>query len=167
MGRMLEGTPQLTLETLQALYAYWAAKRHGRPMPDRADIDPIEMKPWLGNLMLVERRDDGDYVYRLYGSTFVNQFKVDMTGKRVSELPEQQAELLRTEYDAVVHSRMPMSRRYTATFDYTSRDRRSSWQVERSWERLCLPLTAGSEEVRMLLVAAFPLEPAQEDRLSV
>ena len=166
MGRMLEGTPQLTLETLQALYAYWASKRQGRSMHDLADIDPIEMNPCLGNLMLVERRDDGDYVYRLYGSTFVNQFKVDMTGKRVSELPPQQAELLRTEYDAVIHSRMPMSRRYTATFDYTSRDRRSSWQVERSWERLSLPLTAGGDEVRMLLVAAFPLEPAPEDRLS-
>lgn len=163
---MLEGAPQLTLETLQALYAYWAAKRQGRPMPDRANIDPIEMKPWLGNLMLVERKDDGDYIYRLYGSTFVNQFKVDMTGKRVNELPEQQASLLRTEYDAVVHSRMPMSRRYTATFDYTSRDKRSQWQVERSWERLALPLTAGGEDVRMLLVAAFPIEPSPEDRYS-
>lgn len=166
MGLMLEGAPQLTLETLRALYAYWAGKRNGRALPDRADIDPIEMKSWLGNLMLVERKDDGDYLYRLYGSTFVNQFKVDMTGKRVNQLPAQQAELLRSEYDAVVHSGIPMSRRYTATFDYTSRDKRSTWQVERSWERLSLPLTAGSEEVRMLLVAAFPLEPAPEDRLS-
>lgn len=166
MGRMLEGAPQLTLETLKALYSYWAGKRNGRALPDRADIDPIEMKPWLGNLMLVERKDDGDYLYRLYGSTFVNQFKVDMTGKRVNELPEKQAELLRSEYDAVVHSGIPMSRRYTATFDYTSRDKRSTWQVERSWERLSLPLTAGGTEVRMLLVAAFPLEPAPEDRLS-
>src|SRR3546814_19640447 len=116
--------------------------------------------------MLVERKDDGDYIYRLYGSTFVNQFKVDMTGKQVSGLPEKQAELLRTEYDAVVHSRMPMSRRYTATFDYTSRDKRSAWQVERSWERLALPLTAGGEDVRMLLVAAFPLEPQPEARFS-
>lgn len=166
MGLMLEGAPQLTLETLRALYSYWAGKRHGRALPDRADIDPIEMKAWLGNLMLVERLDGGDYLYRLYGSTFVNQFKVDMTGKRVNELPEKQAELLRSEYDAVVHSGIPMSRRYTATFDYTSRDKRSTWQVERSWERLALPLTAGGAEVKMLLVAAFPLEPAQEDRLS-
>ncbi|MCW0233374.1 MAG: PAS domain-containing protein [Ferrovibrio sp.] len=166
MGLMLEGAPQLTLETLRALYAYWAGKRAGRALPDRADIDPIEMKPWLGNLMLVERKEDGDYLYRLYGSTFVNQFKVDMTGKRVNELPAQQADLLRSEYDAVVHSGIPMSRRYTATFDYTSRDKRSTWQVERSWERLALPLTAGGPEVKMLLVAAFPLEPAPEDRLS-
>ncbi|MEK9971350.1 MAG: PAS domain-containing protein [Ferrovibrio sp.] len=166
MGLMLEGAPQLTLETLRALYSYWAGKRDGRALPDRADIDPIEMKAWLGNLMLVERLENGDYLYRLYGSTFVNQFKVDMTGKRVNELPEKQAELLRSEYDAVVHSGIPMSRRYTATFDYTSRDKRSTWQVERSWERLALPLTAGGTEVKMLLVAAFPLEPAAEDRLS-
>jgi hypothetical protein len=166
MGLMLEGAPQLTLETLRALYNYWAGKRDGRALPDRADIDPIEMKAWLGNLMLVERLEGGDYLYRLYGSTFVNQFKVDMTGKRVNGLPEKQAELLRSEYDAVVHSGIPMSRRYTATFDYTSRDKRSTWQVERSWERLALPLTAGGAEVKMLLVAAFPLEPAPEDRLS-
>jgi hypothetical protein len=166
MGLMLEGAPQLTLEMLRALYAYWAGKRAGRALPDRADIDPIEMKAWLGNLMLVERLDGGDYLYRLYGSTFVNQFKVDMTGKRVNQLPEKQAEMLRSEYDAVVHSGIPMSRRYTATFDYTSRDKRSTWQVERSWERLALPLTAGGAEVKMLLVAAFPLEPAPEDRLS-
>src|SRR3546814_20953690 len=102
-------------------------------MPDRADIDPNEMKPWLGNLMLVERKDDGDYIYRLYGSTFVNQFKVDMTGKQVSGLPEKQAELLRTEYDAAVHSRMPMSRRYTATFDYTSREIGKESGREREW----------------------------------
>jgi hypothetical protein len=166
MGLMLEGAPQLTLETLRALYNYWAGKRDGRALPDRADIDPIEMKAWLGNLMLVERLEGGDYLYRLYGSTFVNQFKVDMTGKRVNGLPEKQADLLRSEYDAVVHSGIPMSRRYTATFDYTSRDKRSTWQVERSWERLALPLTAGGTEVKMLLVAAFPLEPAPEDRLS-
>jgi hypothetical protein len=166
MGLMLEGAPQLTLETLRALYNYWAGKRAGRALPDRADIDPIEMKAWLGNLMLVERLEGGDYLYRLYGSTFVNQFKVDMTGKRVNGLPEKQAELLRSEYDAVAHSGIPMSRRYTATFDYTSRDKRSTWQVERSWERLALPLTAGGTEVKMLLVAAFPLEPAPEDRLS-
>ncbi|PJI44397.1 PAS domain-containing protein [Ferrovibrio sp.] len=166
MGLMLEGAPQLTLDTLRALYNYWAGKRNGRALPDRADIDPIEMKAWLGNLMLVERIDGNDYLYRLYGSTFVNQFKVDMTGKRVNGLPEKQAELLRSEYDAVVHSGIPMSRRYTATFDYTSRDKRSTWQVERSWERLALPLTAGGPDVKMLLVAAFPLEPAPEDRLS-
>ena len=27
---------------LQTLFDYWAGKRQGRPMPSRADIDPVE-----------------------------------------------------------------------------------------------------------------------------
>ncbi len=159
---MSEPAPTLSLPVLQSLYAYWAGKRQGRAMPDRADIDPIEMRAWLGHLMLVERSGETDYIYRLYGSAFVDQFKVDMTGQSIDKLPAQQADLLRAEYDAVVQARAPMSRRYTATFDYTSRDKRSAWQVERSWERLVLPLTGGSEAVRMLLVGAYPFETAEE-----
>lgn len=159
---MCQAEPTLTLPVLQALYAYWAGKRQGRIMPDRADIDPIEMRPWLGHLMLVELAPPADYIYRLYGSAFVDQFKVDMTGQSIDKLPSQQAELLRAEYDAVVGQRAPMSRLYTATFDYTSRDKRSAWQVERSWERLVLPLTGGGEAVRMLLVGAYPLETTEE-----
>lgn len=163
---MYEAGPPLELPILRTLYDYWAGKRLGRAMPDRADIDPIEMKPWLGNLMLVELAPGDDYIYRLYGSTFVNQFKVDMTGQSIDKLPAGQAALLRSEYDAVVKARKPMSRRYTATFDYTSRDKRSQWQVERSWERLVLPLSGGEDAVKMLLVGAYPLESAQEDRLT-
>lgn len=163
---MYEAGPPLELPILRTLYDYWAGKRLGRAMPDRADIDPIEMKPWLGNLMLVELGPGDDYIYRLYGSTFVNQFKVDMTGQSIDKLPAGQAALLRSEYDAVVKARKPMSRRYTATFDYTSRDKRSQWQVERSWERLVLPLSGGEDAVKMLLVGAYPLESAQEDRLT-
>ncbi|MBP6819586.1 PAS domain-containing protein [Ferrovibrio sp. MS7] len=159
---MADPAPVLTLPLLRSLYAYWDGKRQGRPLPDRADIDPIEMRPWLGNLMLVERSGEDDYIYRLYGSAFVDQFKVDMTGQSISALPQQQALLLRTEYAAAVRAGIPLSRQYTATFDYTSRDKRSAWQVERTWERLVLPLTGGAESVRMLLVGAYPLETVEE-----
>ncbi|MFX5324547.1 hypothetical protein ABTC67_17945, partial [Acinetobacter baumannii] len=27
---------------------YWEARRHGRDIPDRADIDVLDLKPWLG-----------------------------------------------------------------------------------------------------------------------
>lgn len=164
MALMLQTAPNLTLETLATLYAYWAEKCRGRSMPDRADIDPIEMRTWLGHLMLVERRPDGDYVYRLYGSAFVDQFKVDMTGQSISRLPPAQAELLRAEYDAAIKTAHPMSRRYTATFDFTSRDKRSNWQVERTWERLVLPLSNGSSSVGMLLVAAYPIDSEEETK---
>lgn len=161
---MPDTVPELSLPTLRALYGYWAEKRRGRPMPDRADIDPIEMRPWLGHLMLVERKPDGDYIYRLYGSAFVDQFKVDMTGLAISSLPAGQAELLRAEYDAVVNALAPTTRQYTAQFESTSRDKRSSWAVERSWERLVLPLSNGGDAVGMLLVAAYPIDNTEENK---
>lgn len=159
---LLQTAPDMTLDTLRDLYAYWASKLNGRSMPDRADVDPIEMRPWLGHLMLVERKADGDYVYRLYGSAFVEQFKVDMTGQSITQLPASQADLLRAEYDGAIKSAQPMSRRYTATFDFTSKDKRSTWQVERTWERLVLPLSNGGNGVGMLLVAAYPIDSIEE-----
>ena len=38
---------------LRSLYDYWHSKMHGHDLPARADIDPLEMKQWLGNLMLI------------------------------------------------------------------------------------------------------------------
>jgi hypothetical protein len=35
-------------------YRYWAAKRGTRPMPARADIDPVEMRPWLAGVALID-----------------------------------------------------------------------------------------------------------------
>lgn len=53
---------------LQSLYDYLHSKMHGDDLPARADIDPLEMKPWLGNLMLIEFHDDvADYQIRLDG----------------------------------------------------------------------------------------------------
>jgi len=34
---------------LLGLFSYWNSKRNDRAMPARRDIDPIEMKAWLGN----------------------------------------------------------------------------------------------------------------------
>ena len=37
-----------------SFYRYWNAKRGTRAMPARADLDPIEMKPWLPGVALIE-----------------------------------------------------------------------------------------------------------------
>lgn len=74
---------------VRGLYLYWAEKRGGKRLPARADIDPIEMREWLGRLLLYEvvAGDDGaaDFRYRLVGSRLVHVFGADLTGKRVSE----------------------------------------------------------------------------------
>ncbi len=150
--------PPLTDPRLAALYDYWDAKRRGRPMPARADIDPLEMRPWLGNLLLIDVGETGQFLYRLYGTRFVDNFGHDMTGRSVDELPADQQERVRADYEGVCADGQPRARLYTALFDVPqpgTLQRREPQVV--TWERLVLPLSDGAAHAAMLLVGAYPL----------
>lgn len=54
------------------LVAYWEARRGGRPMPTRRDLDAIDLWPWLGRVNLFERMGDGDLRVRLRGTELGN-----------------------------------------------------------------------------------------------
>lgn len=155
--------PDLTDPRLAALYAYWDGKRNGRGMPRRADLDPIEMRAWLGNLLLIDVTPDGRFVYRLYGTRFVDSFGLDMTGRYVDELPADQRERVRSDYEAVRTTVQPRARLYTALFDASPAAlRQAAARVPRTpqvvtWERLVLPLGEAAAGVTMLLVGAYPL----------
>jgi hypothetical protein len=71
---------------LYQLYRYWKAKCAGRAMPARRDIDPLEMKWLLGNLSLIDvRQDQPDFRFRLAGSNVVALFGKELTGRAVTE----------------------------------------------------------------------------------
>src|SRR5690349_8298694 len=59
-------------DSLTRLFCYWQAKRGGRAMPARADIDPAEIKALLPYMILVDVIYDTeaglDFVYRLVGT---------------------------------------------------------------------------------------------------
>jgi hypothetical protein len=154
--------PDLRDSRLRSLYEYWERKRGSRPMPSRADLDPLEMGPWLGNLLMIDVGEDGSYVYRLYGTKFVESFGVDMTGRPLDELPAEQRERVRADYETVRASRQPRGRLYTAAFEVPQLGRSAvppggrDQQVV-TWERLVLPLSDGGERVAILLVGAYPL----------
>jgi hypothetical protein len=61
--------PEVASEAAQALVAYWDAKRLGRAMPVRRDLDVLDLRPWLGRLSLYEMQGDGDFRIRLRGTT--------------------------------------------------------------------------------------------------
>ncbi len=67
---------------LLALHAYWEQKRAGRDLPDRADIDPVEMPPrLLPYLFIVEYAQiPGRWRYRLMGTEMVERLGADLTG---------------------------------------------------------------------------------------
>jgi hypothetical protein len=51
---------------VRAMYDYWLAKRGGRAMPARADLEPVEIKKLLPMLVLVDVTADARrFVYRL------------------------------------------------------------------------------------------------------
>lgn len=148
--------PPLSDPRLIALYGYWLGKCAGRAMPARSDLLPEEMRPWLGNLMLIDVSPDGRYQYRLYGTRFVEQFGVEMTGKTIDTLAAGQAAAIRTEYDVVRETRAPRSRRYTASFDVFLHGPIDKVELVKTWERLVLPLSRTVPDmVEMLLIGAY------------
>jgi len=81
---------------LRGLVAYWAAKSAGRCCPARADLDPLDLKPLLGFLLMVdvvrpekEKSGGGDAYrlrYRLFGTEFVFYHGRDLTGRWLDEI---------------------------------------------------------------------------------
>jgi len=158
----------ITHPRLRALYGYWSERRKGQPFPSRRDIDPIEMREWLGNLLLIACEPGVRYRYVVYGTHFVEAFGTDLTGRWIDELPGEQHRLLAEEYDTVRMSGIPDVRRYTARFGLFTRGTATPHEREMTWERLVLPLggtrESGTREsdrgrVALLLVGAYALEP--------
>lgn len=72
--------------SLAAVKAYWDEKRRTRPMPSRADIDPVDLKEHLGWIMLLDVIGDyEDFRFRLIGTKVTRYFFVEATGKTVRE----------------------------------------------------------------------------------
>ena len=73
----------ITDPTLVALLDYWQMKRGNRTMPERRDIDPLEMGSYLlPHLVLCDLFDRGTRVrFRLVGTVVVKRLGADPTGK--------------------------------------------------------------------------------------
>jgi hypothetical protein len=61
------------------LYRYWLAKRGGRTMPARSDLEPRGICALLPYLTLLDKAD-GQYRYRLLGSAAAQEIGRDLTG---------------------------------------------------------------------------------------
>jgi hypothetical protein len=127
-----------------ALYQYWNARRGIRPMPTRADIDPLEMRQWLPRLTLVDVSPDGQhFTYRLVGTQMVDLLGVNPTGRSVETAwPEDAVELVLDGYRDVVESRAPVFCQQTC--EWLSDQQPTAWAMR-------LPLSSDGTEVDMIL----------------
>jgi hypothetical protein len=131
--------------SLLTLHEYWTARRGSRPMPARTDIDPIDLKPLLPVLILIDVVADARrYVYRVVGTHEVEIRGADPTGKPVAEAYYgETAEDTLYYLDRVVREQQPIL--YRGTY------RPFSTRIQRE-DVLYLPLSQDGETVNMIMV---------------
>lgn len=92
--RFAHGTPEFAAamalpqhQDLRDFMAYWESKRNGG-IPDRADIDPVEIPKLLPNVLLIDviGQPAFDFHYRLLGTAIVEVDGVDYRGSKLSEM---------------------------------------------------------------------------------
>lgn len=130
---------------LQRLYAYWLDKRAGRRFPARADLDPIEMRYALSDLMLVDVLGAMAIRFRirLHGTNLVWRHGSEMTGKMLDEMPDtERRELVQQTFLQVVTTGEPPHAHRKRLLD-------SRWA---RYESVVLPLSSDNTNVNMLLV---------------
>jgi hypothetical protein len=139
--------------TLSDLLDFWHRKRAGRPMPARADIDVLELRPWLGYVHLVEVVEGGaDFLHRIYGTEVAMAFGVDLTGKRLGAVPAPARAAVGRSYTAACRSRAPL---------FLAEDPLLSSSLERV-ESLILPLSSDGLVVDRLLIGVARAGRARE-----
>jgi hypothetical protein len=71
------------------LLQYWESRRSNGLLPAKRDIDPLDLKPFLGRLHLVDTRacDAEDYFFTLWGSSCYLDGGNDYTHLRLGDYP--------------------------------------------------------------------------------
>jgi hypothetical protein len=161
------GFDSLSDPRLLDLYSFWLGNQHDGAIPNKAKFTPEALRPWLGNLTLIEIEATSQYRYRLYGTNFLVRFGVEMTAKTVDSLPSEQASLIRNDYDLVIKHRKPLARRYTHDFAIMVINYQSDCTETQTWERLILPLSDDEGNIKYLLVGAYEISTKGTIPLSV
>lgn len=126
---------------------YWEARRRGRDIPDRADLDVLDLKPWLGWINVLDVIDQGeDFRYRVFGTRHVARLGADLTGKRASETKL----AVRANFTRFL-GRIIAARRPVLTV-VNQKNLDSDHVYE--WRRLGVPLTRGGTAVDTIMVLA-------------
>jgi hypothetical protein len=121
---------------------WWALQRRRNAPPTRGDIDPYELRPWIGRLHLWEATDDGDFICRIWGTLMTPYTNRIWDGMRVSQQPiRPYREVVRRHFRAALERGEPTIHRVRLGFGGHSCD----------YERTVLPLAAGADTPPMLL----------------
>ena len=132
-------------QKLAALRELWERKRSGRTMPARADFNVGALRPWLGNLALI---DVPSNIFRVCGTNLMSRFGGDATGRKLAALDEAVA--------ASVMSAIDRARTTKAPNDGAYRCIVAGYLVR--FQELVLPLSDDGIEVSTILLGSYEAE---------
>ena len=100
---------------------HWERIRAGRPMPARADLDPIDIPRLLSVTILIEVIEEPlDFRYRLLGTELDRITKANYRGWRFSEIPHiEKNGRLWSDHETVYRTRKPVR----SSVEYIGHDR--------------------------------------------
>lgn len=144
---------------LRGLVGYWAAKAAGRCCPARADLDPLDLKPLLGFLLMVDvvrqekTQDGGDAAYRLryrlFGTEFVFYHGRDLTDAWLDEIANT---VFRDELMGFYRAVIAEKTMKALSYDYILESGRQRFQA------VLLPLSNDGGSVNIVLGCGVPVE---------
>jgi len=148
--------PKKDAQPFRDVFAYWQGKFHGDRLPGRADIDPLDLRPFLGRIVLIDViREEGAlrFRYRLMGVRIVALFGRDFTGNFIEDaLPPDRFDLVNAAFTAVAKT----GQLHFWEIPVPAPDRNF-----RSLRRLLLPLASDGVTIDMLF--GFALEVHREE----
>jgi hypothetical protein len=99
-------------QRIHRLNAYWLAKAQGK-VPSRSDIDPVDVRELLPNLMMIDVVGDPPrFRYRLVGTRVVQYTGFDFTGRCIDEMVFQGRDFMEQCYRRMLAERRPIFGHY-------------------------------------------------------
>ncbi|HVH80239.1 MAG TPA: PAS domain-containing protein [Stellaceae bacterium] len=145
MSTVVEG---IAHPRLRQLYQYWLEKRGGRSMPSRADIDPLDLRFAMGNIILsdVIQGEPLRFRIRVHGTNLSARGDLDLSGKILDEAPANEFRALtQRSFTQVATTKQPFHAHRNRILD----DR------ARCYETLILPLSSDDERADMILLGQY------------
>lgn len=128
-----------------ALVQYWESRRRGGLLPAKRDIDPLDLKPYLGRLHFVNTKayDAERYFFTLWGSSCYLDGGEDYTNLRLGDYPwAAWRRGILQDYNDVVKFGVPAYHLVNAVNNH----------IPYRYSRLILPLSEDGRLVTQLLV---------------
>ena len=126
--------------------AYCLKNKSRGVLADRLSFDMFDLRPWFGNVMILDCIDDGaDFRYRMYGSEIAAFSGFDMTGKRVSDFQSATGQFFLETYRRALGERLLI---------YTQHESVHSRYLC-IWHRVVCPVQKG--DTRQIVACNYPV----------